>query len=158
MGSVRVEKFGGMLPSWNDRFIPEDQAAFSQNTYLYSGAAIGWRNPALLRTMLNSAAKYAYRVPTLTSGTANANLVFTALPAAGDTVTIGEVTYTFRTVPAAAYDVLLGSGATSALKTAEALLMAVVYGAYDTAVVGVGTGANSAAAPAALVEIRRAHV
>ena len=147
MGSVKVEKFGGQLPAWDARFLPDDQAAASRDTYLYSGAAIGWRVPTLLRALTNSVAKFAYRIPVITQGVAGASLTVIA-PIAGDTVTIGEITYTFRAIPTNPYDVLLG--ATAAL-SAEALFMAINFGSYDTTVVGNNTPANPGAAGAAPV-------
>src|ERR1700730_18399569 len=125
MGSVVVEKSGGMLPAWDDRFLPHDQASFARNPYLYSGAAIGWRQPKILRNLLNSAAKFAYRVPVISQGVASANLVFTGNPSVGDTVTLGEVVYKFVVTPTNPYDVLLGS--TSAL-SAAALFYVMQYG------------------------------
>jgi hypothetical protein len=141
MGSVVVEKCGGMLPAWDDRFLPNDQASFARNTYLYSGAAIGWRKPKLLRSLVNSAAKFAYRVPTITQGIAGASLVFTSNPSAGDTVTLGEVTYKFATAPVNPYDVLLGATAT---QSASALFSVMQYGLYDLTVAGTGTAASPA--------------
>ena len=141
MGSVVVEKCGGMLPAWDDRFLPADQASFARNTYLYSGAALGWRKPKLLRNLLNSAAKFAYRVPTISQGIAGANLLFLSNPTAGDTVTLGEVVYKFVATPTNPYDVLLGA---TAAQTASALLSVMQYGLFDPTVAGVGTAANPA--------------
>ncbi len=143
MGSVKIEKLGGMLPAWDDRFLPDNQAAFARNTFLYSGAGIGWRMPKLLRALTNSAAKYAYRVPTTSQAIAAANLLFKTNVIAGDTVTLGEIIYTFRASPSAQYDVLLGA---DVLTSARALFTAACFGPYDTAVVGAGTPANPAIA------------
>ena len=75
MGAIRIDKFGGMLPAWGDRLIPDDQATLSINAYLFSGELRGWRKPRLLRALTNSAAKYAYRIPK-TVMTADGNPVF----------------------------------------------------------------------------------
>ena len=141
MGSVVVEKCGGMLPAWDDRFLPNDQAAFARNTFLYSGAVVGWRQPKLLRNLLNSAAKFAYRVPTIAQGIAAANLLFLSNPTAGDTVTLGEVVYKFVATPTKPYDVLLGA---TAAQTASALFSVMQYGLFDPTVAGIGTAANPA--------------
>jgi hypothetical protein len=141
MGSLKVEKFGGMLPAWDDRNIPQDQASFAQNAYLYSGAHIGWRQPELLRALTTSAAKFAYRIPTISQGVAGANLVFVQNPVNGDQVTLGEVTYTFKTMPVNPYDVLIGS---TTVASAEALFMAINFGSYDTAVVGADSATGAA--------------
>src|ERR1700730_7542109 len=141
MGSVRVDKFGGRLPSWDDRFIPEDQASFARDTYLYSGACIGWRKPKLLRALTNSAAKYAYRIPNITQGVAGDSLTFISNPNINDTVTVGEITYQFVSTPTNPFDVLRAG---SALLSAEALLMAITYGSYDATIVGANTPADAA--------------
>lgn len=138
MGSFNVSKFGGSFPAWDARFLPDDQASFSLNTYLYSGACIGWRTPKLLRTLLNSAAKYAFRIPVISQGTAGATLTVTG-PIAGDTVTVGEITYTYRATPASPFDVLLGSTPT---QSAEALYLALQFGSFDVTVIGDNTQAN----------------
>lgn len=63
MTAYKIDKFGGMLPAWDTRLLPDGQADFSVNSYLFSGALTGWRQPKLLRMLLNSAAKFVYRIP-----------------------------------------------------------------------------------------------
>ena len=63
MTAYKIDKFGGMLPAWDTRLLPDGQADFSVNSYLFSGALTGWRQPKLLRALLNSAAKFVYRIP-----------------------------------------------------------------------------------------------
>ena len=63
MTAIKLDKFGGQIPAWDARLLPEGQASFSRDCYLFSGALIGWRQPKLLYTFKNSAAKYAYRLP-----------------------------------------------------------------------------------------------
>ena len=145
MGGIKIEKFASQLPAWDERFLPENQAAASLNAYLYSGAAVGWRTPKILHALTNSAAKFAYRLPTITQGIAAATLNVILAPHAGDTVTVGEITYTFRTTPVNPYDVLIGS---SAAQSAQALFMALNFGSYDTAVVGNYSASNPAIAAA----------
>src|SRR5579863_477038 len=132
MGSVKIEKFGGQLPAWDARFIPEDQASTSRDTFLYSGAAIGWRKPKLLRALNNSAAKFAYRVPTITQSIASVTLTVIG-PSAGDTVTVGEIIYKFVNTPTNPFDILLGS---TPAKSAQALFQAITNGTYDSSIVG----------------------
>jgi hypothetical protein len=56
--------FAGMLPAWDEKLLPEGQAANSQNVYLYSGALTGWRKPKLLRDLSGVVTThYAYRIP-----------------------------------------------------------------------------------------------
>lgn len=63
MAALKIDKYGGMLPAWNPLLLPEGQAATSINCYLFSGALTGWRQPKLLRTLRDSAAKFVYRIP-----------------------------------------------------------------------------------------------
>lgn len=107
--ALKLEKFGGMLPAWDDKLLPEGQAAASLNTYLFSGALTGWRKPTLLRALVNSAARFVYRVPTVTRARATAVLTLSANANEGDTVKVGEETYTFTATVSAAYSVLLGA-------------------------------------------------
>lgn len=145
MGSVKIEKIGGMLPAWDDRNLPDSQASFSENTFVYGGTAIGWRAPKLLHALVSSTAKFAYRIPVITQANAQAYGVFTGNPNDGDQVLCGEITYTFRNAPSQPYDI--GRGSTTAF-TAQALFMALNYGTFDTSVVGPNTAANPAIANA----------
>lgn len=130
MGAIKLTQFGGMLPAWDETLLPDGQAASSLNGYLFSGALQGWRQPKLLRDLTNSAAKFAYRVPTITKAAARAYLVFVANPQAGDTVKVAEITYEFVSVVAKKNDVLVGATATdSAAQFLDVLI---------------GTGANLA--------------
>lgn len=62
MTAYKIDKMGGMLPAWSDRLLPDTQASYSLNAYLFSGELIGWRQPKLLR-QLQSTTKYVYRLP-----------------------------------------------------------------------------------------------
>jgi hypothetical protein len=114
VGAIKLEQFGGMLPAWDDSLLPAGQAASSLNGYLFSGSLQGWRQPKKLRDLTNSAAKFVYRVPTVTKSVARAYLVFVANPLTGDTVKVGEVTYEFVSVSPVAKknEVLIGATAT----------------------------------------------
>lgn len=63
MTALKLDKYGGMLPAWDTTLLPEGQADYSVNCYLYSGTLTGWRQPKVLRELRNSAAKYVYRIP-----------------------------------------------------------------------------------------------
>lgn len=136
MPVLTIKEMGGMLPAWGDRFLPEGQASFARNCYLYSGELNGWRQPSLLFELQNSTSKFAYRVPINSQSIANANLLFVSNPIDGDTVSIGDTTYTFRNTPLAAFDVLIGSGAT---QTCQNFYMTMQYGQQDVTVCGPGT-------------------
>jgi hypothetical protein len=136
--SIKLEGFGGQLPAWSDHLLPEAQATVNQNAYLFPGELQGWRQPKLLHSLNNSAAKFAYRVPTVTSASALAFLVFLANPLDGDQVVVGESTYTFKsTINAASppYQVLIGANASV---TAGNLLGAIINSGTGT-----GTGAGT---------------
>lgn len=133
MPAIKLQKFGGMLPAWDDSLLPEGQATSSRDAYLYSGALLGWRKPKLLHTLINSAAQFAYRIPLVSSATAKAYLVFTANVSEGDTLKIGEIVYKFTAAVTNAFDVLLGANSTlSATNLFKALgltgTMGVTYG------------------------------
>lgn len=67
MTALKLDKFGGMLPAWDSRLLPDGQADYSLNCYLFSGALVGWRQPKKLRQLTNSAARYVYRIPHMQS-------------------------------------------------------------------------------------------
>ncbi len=133
--------FGGQLPAWHPNLLPAGQADYSQNTYLFSGALTGWREPKLLRTLTNSAARFAYRVPTTIQSTASAVLVFQANVNAGDTVKVGEEVYTFKAVVVNEYEVLRGA---SAADSASNLFKAFTLTGTAGTEYGTGTVANPA--------------
>jgi len=63
MSALKLDKYGGMLPAWDSRLLPDGQADYSRDCYLFSGALIGWRQPKRLRDLKNTAAQFVYRVP-----------------------------------------------------------------------------------------------
>lgn len=63
MTVIKIDKMGGMLPAWNDLLLPDGQAAYALNTYLFSGSLIGWRQPKLLYRLKDSATKFVFRIP-----------------------------------------------------------------------------------------------
>jgi len=127
MPAIKLEQFGGQLPAWEPHLLPPGQAAASTNTYLFTGALQGWRLPKFLRNLTNSAAQFVYRIPTVSKSVANAYLVFLTQPNAGDTVAVGEDTYTFVTSidsTTAPYSVLIGAGSNATLQN---LLAAITF-------------------------------
>ncbi len=88
----------------------------------------GWRQPKLLRNLTNSAAKFAYRVPSTAQTYAGVFLVFAGggahRPGDGDTVTIGGIQYTWRLALSgnAPNEVLIGN--TPVVSNAAANLLA----------------------------------
>lgn len=139
MAAIKMEKFGGMLPAWDNNLLPDGQASVSENCYLFSGALNGWRTPRLLRSLLNSAARAVYRVPTTTRATASANLIFKLNVNAGDTVKVGEELYTFTATVTNPYHVLVGANATA---SATNLFAALTIGTGVGTLYGTGTCPN----------------
>lgn len=139
MTALKLEQYGGQLPAWSDYLLPAGQASYSLNSYLFSGALTGWRAPKLLRSLTNSAARMAFRVPVTTKAAANANLVFVANVNAGDKIKVGEELYTFRATVTAEYDVLLGGSATA---SATNLFQALTATGVSGTTYGTGTYAN----------------
>ena len=134
-----------MLPAWDETLIPQGQATYSLNGYLFSGALTGWRKPKLLYTLQSGTSKFAYRLPRLHESIATATVFLLLEPVDGVTVTLGEETYTFKTTVAAAYDVAIGANVTAAvtnLFNAFTLDNGANTGAGTT--YGVGTVANPA--------------
>src|SRR5215472_5225239 len=139
MTSIKFDKFGGMLPAWDDTLLPNDQAARALNCYLYSGALQAWRLPKLLRALSNPAKQYAFRIPVFTKAYAHAYFVFIANAINGDTLKVYEETYTFKTTVVNAYDVLIGGSSTA---TAGNLFAALTGGAGAGSAYGLNTVAN----------------
>jgi hypothetical protein len=144
MPAIKLEQFGGMLPAWDNHLLSTGQGAQSVNAYLFSGRLEGWRMPKLLRALNNSAARYVYRIPTISETQALAYLVYQAQPANGDTFTIGDDTYTYRTALTGGtglpFEILIGS---STLNTAVNTVAAITldYGAQTNA--GIAYGQNT---------------
>lgn len=122
MPALKLEEFGGTIPAWDPHLLPVGQASYAKNTYLFSGALVGWRKPKRLHTLLNATTRMAFRIPTIAQTQAGAYLAFLAQPNAGDTVIVGEQTYMFVSALSNSFDVLIGaSTADTALYFSEAV-------------------------------------
>ena len=62
MPAAKINAFGGMIPAIDDRLLPDQQAAFAENVWLYSGAAIGLRSPSYICD-LTAGTQMVYRIP-----------------------------------------------------------------------------------------------
>jgi hypothetical protein len=145
--SFKLAQFGGMLPAWDDHLLPQGQSALTTNGYLFSGALESWRIPKLLRNTSLATPGFVYRLPMKADAIASALLRVNA-PTAGDTVLVGEETYTFTAAVNAAspsYTVLLGANAAAA---ATNLFAALTFdnglGTNAGVLYGTGTVANPA--------------
>src|SRR4051794_14872515 len=63
MVAVKVSAFGGMVPATEPRLLPDQAAALSQNTWLYSGDLVGLVEPTIVRDLLDSTSGKVYRIP-----------------------------------------------------------------------------------------------
>ena len=60
---IAVEKFGGMVPVLDDRALPDQFSAMSQNVALYSQVLQGFSIPELIYALKKTTTKYVFRVP-----------------------------------------------------------------------------------------------
>lgn len=100
----------------------------------------GWRAPKRLRSLTNSAAKFAYRVPQQTAAAAVAYLLFPGAVTVNTTITIDEMTYRLNPGLSQQNDVNAGTG-TAPEFVANNLLAALSLGNNTGA--GAGTQYNA---------------
>lgn len=63
MSILKLEVFGGMLPAVSDGLLPQSQAAYSRDAYLYSGELRGWREPTQLKVLDSPTTRRSFRIP-----------------------------------------------------------------------------------------------
>lgn len=63
MATVKISTFAGMVPAVDDRLLPNNNAAFAKNVWLYSGALQGYRAHQSVRVLANSKNTSAFRIP-----------------------------------------------------------------------------------------------
>lgn len=63
MVAIKLNAFGGTIPTTDDRLLPDNMAASASNAWLHSGLLEGYRSPKLLHTCVLSAVKRVYRIP-----------------------------------------------------------------------------------------------
>lgn len=63
MVSLRLDNFGGMIPAVDDRYLPNNQAALSENTWVYTGALQGISEPTLVYTCSSANVRKVFRIP-----------------------------------------------------------------------------------------------
>jgi len=61
--ALKLKEFGGMIPAVDPRLLPENQAASSENSWLYTGALEGIRDAVSVHTLANPLAGKAFRIP-----------------------------------------------------------------------------------------------
>ena len=63
MVAFKVATFGGMIPAVSDELLPDNQAALSENTWLYSGSLVGLPAPKPLYQLKSEDSTKVYRIP-----------------------------------------------------------------------------------------------
>jgi len=63
MVAIKLNAFGGTIPTTDDRLLPDNMAASASNAWLHSGLLEGYRSEKLLYTCVSAATKRVYRIP-----------------------------------------------------------------------------------------------
>lgn len=63
MVAIKLNAFGGTVPTTDDRLLPDNMAASASNAWLHSGLLEGYRSPKLLHTCVSASTKRVYRIP-----------------------------------------------------------------------------------------------
>lgn len=63
MVAIRLAAFGGMVPGMDDRLIPDNNAAYALNAWLYSGALQGIHTQTLIYTPVSADTRRVFRIP-----------------------------------------------------------------------------------------------
>jgi hypothetical protein len=63
MSVAEVKNFSGMVPRMDPSVLPQQNAAYARNAYLYGGAIRGFGKERAVYTLKNSAAQSVFRVP-----------------------------------------------------------------------------------------------
>ena len=63
MTALKFDKFGGQIPAFDDRLLPDTNSAYCQDGYLQAGRLEPLAADIEIHEMTNPAARYAFRVP-----------------------------------------------------------------------------------------------
>lgn len=63
MVALKLSNFGGMIPAVDPYLLPDNQAALSENAWVYSGTLEGLRESVEVHTLANPLARKAFRIP-----------------------------------------------------------------------------------------------
>jgi hypothetical protein len=63
MVAIKLNAFGGTIPTTDDRLLPDTMAASASDAWLHSGLLEGYRSEKLLHTCVSVAPKRVYRIP-----------------------------------------------------------------------------------------------
>lgn len=63
MPPLKLRNFGGMIPALDARLLPDNQAALSENAWVYTGVLQGFREPVPVHTCSSDLIRKVYRIP-----------------------------------------------------------------------------------------------
>lgn len=63
MVAKKIQAFGGMTPAVDDRLLPENQAAYSENVWLYNGTLEPLKEQVLVHTLASPTTTAVFRIP-----------------------------------------------------------------------------------------------
>lgn len=63
MSAVKISAFGGMVPATDDNLLPDQAAAYAENTWLYAGDLVGIVTPSFVRDLSSPDISKVYRIP-----------------------------------------------------------------------------------------------
>jgi hypothetical protein len=63
MSTIKISQFGGMIPAVDDTVLPDSNASFAQNAFLYSGGVQGFNVTQSVRALTSPSTATVYRLP-----------------------------------------------------------------------------------------------
>ena len=63
MVAKKIQAFGGMTPAVDDRLLPDSQAAYSENVWLYNGTLEPLKEQVLVHTLASPTTSTVFRIP-----------------------------------------------------------------------------------------------
>ena len=63
MVAIKLQSFGGMMPSVNDRLLAETQAAYTENVWLYNGTLEPLKEQVLVHALSSPTTTTVFRIP-----------------------------------------------------------------------------------------------
>lgn len=63
MVAKKIQAFGGMMPAVDDRLLPDSQAAYSENVWLYNGTLEPLKEQVLVHTLADPTTTTVFRIP-----------------------------------------------------------------------------------------------
>ena len=63
MVAKKIQAFGGMMPAVDDRLLPDSQAAYSENVWLYNGTLEPLKEQVLVHELASPTTSTVFRIP-----------------------------------------------------------------------------------------------